>query len=58
MLDSLYSKTAGSTCAGCTAAGTDSGVCAKRAQALRGYTAGPGCTDTLVGLSPAAPCSV
>lgn len=51
-LDSMYSKTAGNTCAGCTATGTHSWVCAERAQALRGYTAGQGCTDTLVWLSP------
>lgn len=52
MLDNTYSKTAGNTCAVCTIAGTDSWVCTEQAQAFRGYTAGQGCTDTLVPLSP------
>lgn len=52
MLGGTYSKTAGNTCISCTAAGTGSWVCAKQAQAVRGYTAGQGCTDTLVPLLP------
>lgn len=51
MLDSTFSKAAGNTCAACPATGTDSWVC-EQAQAFRGYTAGQGCADTLVRLSP------
>lgn len=51
MLDCTYSQNADNTCAGCPAVGTDLWVC-EQAQAFRGYTAGQGCTDTLVWFSP------
>lgn len=52
MLDSTYMKLQAIPALAAQPVGTDSWVCAERAQAFRGYTAGQGCTDTLVPLSP------